>query len=108
MRRLYLVEAADLERPCDQGSHRAPDPRNRRAICSFEDISKPKDPRQQLIEFLDRKVFEPILHASADQYSRPADRLRLQHVQRNTESRSGDSTTIIERPSRCMITTSAI
>jgi hypothetical protein len=49
-------------------------------------MARDQDSRQKLIAFLDRKIFDPILRASPDPYSREADKQRLQHVQRNTES----------------------
>ncbi len=41
--------------------------------------------REELVRFLDRKVFDPILRASPDRYS-GADRKHLEHVKSNTES----------------------
>lgn len=41
--------------------------------------------KQELIDFLDRKVFDPILHASPDRYSE-ADRKKLKDVQDRTKS----------------------
>jgi hypothetical protein len=41
--------------------------------------------KQELIHFLERKVFNPILQAKADDYSGD-DRERLEHVQKSTES----------------------
>ncbi len=41
--------------------------------------------REELVRFLDRKVFDPILRASPDRYDE-RDRRRLEHVQANTES----------------------
>jgi hypothetical protein len=43
------------------------------------------DARGELVRFLDRKVFEPILHAGADRYGE-RDRERLERVKANTES----------------------
>jgi hypothetical protein len=42
--------------------------------------------RERLVEFLDRKVFDPILKASPDRYSSPDEKRTLEHVKRNTES----------------------
>ena len=41
--------------------------------------------KQDLLHFLDRHVFDPILHASADKYS-DADRRKLEDVQTRTRS----------------------
>jgi len=41
--------------------------------------------KQELIHFLDRKVFDPILHASPDRYS-DADQKKLKDVQDRTKS----------------------
>lgn len=41
--------------------------------------------KEELIHFLDRKVFNPILHASPDKYS-DADQRKLKDVQDRTKS----------------------
>ncbi len=43
------------------------------------------DAREELVSFLDRKVFDPILRASPERYG-DRDRERLDHVKANTES----------------------
>jgi hypothetical protein len=43
------------------------------------------DSKKQLLDFLNHKVFDPILHASPDRFE-GADRKALEHVQRATES----------------------
>lgn len=42
-----------------------------------------QDKKKQLVDFLDKKAFEPVLHASADRYD-GKDRQTLQDVQRRT------------------------
>ncbi len=43
------------------------------------------DAREELVRFLDRKVFDPILRTDPDRYEE-RERDRLEHVKRNTES----------------------
>ncbi len=42
--------------------------------------------RQELLSFLDRKAFDPVLKASPDRYQGEADRRALEHVKRSTKS----------------------
>lgn len=40
--------------------------------------------KEKLVDFLDRKAFEPVLKASPDAYESEGDRRKLEHVQRAT------------------------
>ena len=44
------------------------------------------DTRQKLVDFLNRKVFDPVLNVSPDDYESESDREALAHVQRSTRS----------------------
>ncbi|MDP9316677.1 MAG: hypothetical protein M3Q08_07420 [Pseudomonadota bacterium] len=46
----------------------------------------PKNPRDQLLDFLDRKMFEPVLKASPDDYESDNDKKKLEGVQKTTRS----------------------
>jgi hypothetical protein len=42
--------------------------------------------REELLQFLDRRTFRPILRASPDDYPSEADKKRLEDLQRRTEA----------------------
>jgi hypothetical protein len=45
-----------------------------------------QDAREELITFLDRKVFDPILHRSRESFRSDADKRKFDDVKRSTES----------------------
>jgi hypothetical protein len=45
-----------------------------------------RDAREKLLDFLDRKAFEPVLKASPNNYSSEADKKTLQALQQTTRS----------------------
>lgn len=45
-----------------------------------------QEAREQLLDLLDKKAFNPILKASPDDYSSDADKKKLQEVQRTTRN----------------------
>lgn len=42
--------------------------------------------RERLVDFLDRKAFQPVLHASPEEYRSEADKTKLREVQEKTHT----------------------
>lgn len=45
-----------------------------------------KNAREKMLDLLDRKAFDPVLNASPDDYGSDADKEKLRHLQKTTQS----------------------